>query len=368
MRLLICAGMTGGGIYPALAVHQALGIKSEATLWVGSGKGLEEDLLAPFNISYESIPGGGVHGMEIAKLPVNIFKLIRGYQRAKSIVEDFKPDVVFYTGGYIGVPMAFAAKKIPSVVFIPDIEPGLALKTIMRYADRILVSTDRSIHYITNPKKIEVTGYPLREDMNAWDRISGREFFGIHNSEKVVLVFGGSKGAKSINEALIPHINHLTEEMHIIHITGTDNWDDSETMRKNHTITHANKYHAYPFLHKEMGAAFAAADLAVCRAGASTIGELPYFGLPAILIPYPHAWRYQYQNADYLVSNQAAVLLPDDHLQQRLFTQITDLVRDESKLCTLKQNMQRLAVKDAAEAIAEIIKEVGHKKKEGTFS
>ena len=357
--------MTGGGIYPALAVHQALENKSVATLWIGSEKGLEGELLAPFDISYTSIPGGGIHGMQIAKLPRNIYELMHGYRKAKSIVMDFKPDVVLYTGGYIGVPMAFAARKIPSVVFIPDIEPGLALKVIMRYADRILVSTDRSIPYIQREEKVKVTGYPLRKEMKMWDRISGRKFFGIHSNEKVVLVFGGSKGAKSINKALIHHINQLTEKMHIIHMTGSDNWADSETMRNKLEITHAEKYHAFPFLHQEMGAAFAAADLAVCRAGASIIGELPYFGLPAILIPYPHAWRYQFQNADYFVSNHAAVLLHDEHLQKRLSTQISKLMQDENKLSIMKKNMQRLAVNDAADTIAKIVEEVGQKLKEG---
>jgi undecaprenyldiphospho-muramoylpentapeptide beta-N-acetylglucosaminyltransferase len=360
--------MTGGGIYPALAVHQVLVNKSEAILWIGSEKGLEENLLAPYNIAYQSIPGGGVHGMDIVKVPGNIYELIRGYQKAKSIVENFKPDVIFYTGGYIGVPMALAAKKVHSVVFIPDIEPGLALKTIMRFADRILVSTDHSIPYIKHADKVTVTGYPIRNEIKAWDRKTGRAHFGITPDAKVVLVFGGSKGAKSINDALIPHINALTEMMHIIHITGSENWEQCESIYKDLEITHPEKYHAYPFLHEEMGAAFAAADLVVCRAGASIIGELPYFGLPAILSPYPHAWRYQYQNADYLVSNHSAVLLEDESLQSELSTRITDLILDEIKLSTMKNNMRRLMVKDAANTIAEIIEKIGRNMKEGNNS
>ena len=360
--------MTGGGIYPALAVHQVLENKSEAILWIGSEKGLEQNLLSPFKISFKPIPGGGVHGMKITKLPGNIYDLIRGYLKAKTIIMDFKPDVVFYTGGYIGVPVAFAARKIRSVVFIPDIEPGLALKTIMRFAYRILVSTDLSIRYIKHADRVKVTGYPLRKEIKAWNRKTGRAHFGIGSIEKVVLVFGGSKGAKSINDALIPHINTLIENMHIIHITGSENWEHCEILRDNLTITHPEKYHAYPFLHNEMGAAFAAADLVVCRAGASIIGELPYFGLPAILTPYPHAWRYQYQNADYLISNHAAVLLEDESLQTNLHVRITELMLDKNKLNAMKNNMQRLAVNDAAKTIARIIQEVGRKMKEGKKS
>jgi len=359
--------MTGGGIYPALAVHQALENKTEATLWVGSENGFEEELLYPYSIEYKSIPGSGIHGMGIFRLPKNIVELINGYRKAKQIINEFKPDVILFTGGYIGVPMAYAASKITSVVFIPDIEPGLALKLIIRKANRILISTERSRKFLANYRNVTVTGYPLRKEIMDWPKTTGREFFGIKPEEKTILVFGGSKGARSINEAIIPHLEDLTNHMHVIHITGSANWDDCKMQVNKMKLSHPEKYHAFPFLHKEMGAAFSASDLVVCRAGASIIGELPFFGLPAILIPYPHAWRYQYTNADYLVSHKGALLLNDDEIQEKLFEQITSLITDKENLKMMKEKMQSLASVDAAGTIASIVYEIGKEVDGGNF-
>ncbi len=351
--------MTGGGIYPALAVHQALIGKTEATLWVGSQKGLEQALLAPFNIAYKSIPGGGMHGLSLTKLPRNAIELFKGFQESKQIVREFKPDLVFYTGGFIGVPMAFAARKIPSVVFIPDVEPGLALRVIMRKANRIALSTARTMKYMNDRDKCIVTGYPLREEIRKWDKKSGRDFFGIKASEKVLLVFGGSKGAKSINDALMPLIKELVKQMHIIHVTGAANWDASCAMIENLRLAQEERYHAFPFLHGEMGAALSAADLVVCRAGASTIGEIPHFGVPAILVPYPHAWRYQYQNAEYLVANQGAELLMDSDLEIGLFSKIKQLFQNPERLQEMKSNLHQIAENNGAQNIADLIEQVG---------
>ena len=134
MRLLICAGGTGGGVYPALAVHAALTSKdSDAdTLWVGGEGGMEEALVKRRGIAYKSIPSAGLHGVGLAALPRNITKLARGYFAARQILKDFKPDVLFFTGGYVAAPMALAGLSIPTLLYVPDIEPGMALKSLAR--------------------------------------------------------------------------------------------------------------------------------------------------------------------------------------------------------------------------------------------
>ena len=353
-------------MYPALAVHQALDYRIDASLWVGSQNGLEQDILASYQIDFVGIPGGGVHGMRLSQLPRNVIELLRGYKHARSIVREFKPDVIFYTGGYIGVPMALAARNIPSVVFIPDVEPGLALNVIIRTADMIAMSTDQTEKFIKKSQNAHVSGYPIRKELKKWSRQSAREFFGIGTEEKVLLVFGGSKGARSINDALFSQLVPLTKEMHVIHITGKSNWDSASEKVASIKLSNPENYHAYPFLDHEMGAAFAAADLVVCRAGASTIGELPYFGLPAILVPYPHAWRYQHQNAEHLVSHGGAILLKDEDLPHNLSTQITDLMCDQSKLSKMRDDMRALAVENAAELMAEMIFEAGSRQMRGS--
>jgi len=357
MRLLVCAGMTGGGVFPALAVLQALENKAEDTLWVGSRSGMEKTLLAQYQLPFKAISAAGIHGIDIQHLPKNFLQLFRGWQESKAIIHDFKPHVIFFTGGYLGVPLSAAARNIPSVVFIPDIEPGQALKIIMRSANNIAVSTDLSLPYIHEKKNVKVTGYPLRKEIKKWSRKKSRTHFNIPMHSKVLLVFGGSKGARSINQALMPILNNLVKDMHVIHITGVDNWKDVQTIKESNGELGIPNYLAFPFLKEDMGAAFAAADLAVCRAGASTIGELPYFGLPAIMVPYPHAWQYQHQNAEYLVNNGGAEIIKDKNLSKELCGKIIEIISDRKKLESMRKKMQELAVVDAEQSIANLLLE-----------
>ena len=306
--------MTGGGVYPAIAVLQALKGRTDEVLWVGSRSGMEETMLKQYDLNFEAVSAAGLHGVSLGSLPGNVNQLLRGLKEASAIIQRFKPQVLFFTGGYLGVPVAFAGRKIPSVVFIPDIEPGLALKAILKFAGAVSISTKKSIRFLKG-KRIQVTGYPIRSELRKWDRASGRKYFAIPEKEPVLLVFGGSKGALSINQALFASLNSLLKDLHVIHISGKDHWDEVQKAQFSLDPAVIKKYHAYPFLYDEMGAAFAAADLAVCRSGASTLGELPFFGLPAILVPYPHAWRYQKQNAEYLQENGGAAILKDEELE-----------------------------------------------------
>ena len=350
--------MTGGGVFPALAVLQALENKAEDTLWVGSRSGMEETLLAQYQIPFKAISAAGIHGIEIFSLPKNSLQLIKGWQESKAIIRNFKPQVIFFTGGYVGIPMSVAAHNIPSVVFIPDIEPGLALKIIMRSADRITVSTGLSLPFIHEKEKVKITGYPLRQEIKKWNRKKGRALFNIPMDSTVLLAFGGSKGARSINQALMQILNKLIGNMHVIHITGVDNWSEVQAIRESNSKLESSHYHVFPFLQENMGAALAAADLAVCRAGASTIGELPYFGLPAIMVPYPHAWKYQQQNAKYLVNKGGAEMIKDNNLSRDLYRKITEIIFNKQKLEKMGKNMQSLAVVDAEQSIANVLLKV----------
>ena len=291
-------------------------------------------------------------------LPGNVNQLLRGLKEASAIIQRFKPQVLFFTGGYLGVPVAFAGRKIPSVVFIPDIEPGLALKAILKFAGAVSISTKKSIRFLKG-KRIQVTGYPIRSELRKWDRASGRKYFAIPEKEPVLLVFGGSKGALSINQALFASLNSLLKDLHVIHISGKDHWDEVQKAQFSLDPAVIKKYHAYPFLYDEMGAAFAAADLAVCRSGASTLGELPFFGLPAILVPYPHAWRYQKQNAEYLQENGGAAILKDEELGDQFESKIRSLFTNPAQLATMRNAMKALSIPDAAQQIADMIISTG---------
>jgi undecaprenyldiphospho-muramoylpentapeptide beta-N-acetylglucosaminyltransferase len=341
-------------VYPALAVHNALlkerpGLK---TLWVGGEGGLEAGLIERTGIPFKTIPAAGIHGVGLLHLPRNLFQVVRGMIASMQILYSFKPDVLFFTGGYVAFPMAVIGWWKRSVLYVPDIEPGMSLKAIARFADRITITAESSRKFFTRQGRIVVTGYPTRPDLANWTRDDARSKFGLTPNLPTLFVFGGSKGAHSINSALLEHLPALLTKIQIIHISGEQDWQLISTKRQSLTATQADRYHAYPYLHEEMGAALAAADLVVSRAGASTLGEFPLFGLPAILVPYPYAWRYQKVNADYLAQRGAAVMLEDNRLTEDLYKTICTLLDNPGKLDAMRNAMRGLAQPQAAQSIA----------------
>lgn len=312
---------------------------------------MEAELVKREGIPFTVIPAAGLHGVGLRTLPRNLSQLARGIIAAQKILRGFKPDVLFFTGGFVAAPLAFAGRNIPALLFVPDIEPGLALKSLARFADRITVSAADSQKYFS--KKVTVTGYPLRAGLTAWTRSEARRTLGLLNKNlPVLLVYGGSKGAHSINLAVLPRLPALLEMAQVVHITGQSDWETAQSTRAALTSGQKKRYHAFPYLHEEMGAALASADLVVSRAGASTLGEFPFFGLPAILVPYPYAWRYQKVNADHLAERGAAVIVKDERLQEDLLLVIKDLLENPTKREAMRAAMKSLARPAAAQAIA----------------
>ncbi len=350
-------------MYPALAVLQA--IKDSAdVLWIGGEGGMEAQLVSRTGIPFRTIPAAGVHGIGLRTLPGNLWQLSRGVFASRRILREFDPDVLFFTGGYVAVPMALAGWKVPSLLYVPDIEPGLALNTLARFADKIAVTADDSLQYFKRPERITLTGYPVRADLARWTRQAARKELALSEEGPVLLVSGGSKGARSINTAVMAALPALVEAAQIVHITGELDWSNVQekakelfqaALQQSSTAgipaIRTSRYQAYPYLHEQMGAALAAADLAISRAGASTLGEYPLFGLPAVLVPYPHAWRYQKVNAGYLVQHGAAVMLEDESLLDELLPAIKDLLNQPQKLASMRAAMQQLSHPDAAAQI-----------------
>jgi UDP-N-acetylglucosamine--N-acetylmuramyl-(pentapeptide) pyrophosphoryl-undecaprenol N-acetylglucosamine transferase len=293
--------------------------------------------------------------MGLKKIPGNVFLLARGFFAAMRIVRDFKPEVLFFTGGYLAVPMALAGRRVPTALYVPDIEPALALKTLARFADKIAVTAQDSFRYFSRRERILLTGYPTRADLARWTRSDARRTLGLAGDAPVLLVFGGSKGARSINKAVLANLSALLEQAQVVHITGELDWPTVDAGAKGLNGSQAARYHAFPYLHEEMGAALAAADLALSRAGASTLGEYPLFGLPAVLVPYPYAWRYQKVNAEFLVKRNAAVLLEDARLADQLLPTIRALLGNPQRLATMREAMLRQSHPRAAAEIGRLL-------------
>lgn len=362
-------------MYPALAVLDAVrdddpdGIHAGSehrVLWVGSQGGMEADLVSRAGVAFSSIPAAGAHGVGLRALPGNVFQLWRGFVASRRILREFRPDVLFFTGGYVAVPMAFAGrlpirefKRPRSLLYVPDIEPGLALKALARFADQIAVTAEETSSYLPRKTRVSVTGYPVRRDLASWTKARARSALQLQENLPVLLVFGGSRGARSINRALIAALPDLVTEMQVVHISGTLDWAEVTAARERLAVKLPDglisRYHAYPYLHEEMGAALSAADLVISRAGASCMGEYPLFGLPAILVPYPYAWRYQQVNAAFLEERGAAVVVEDQELAERLVPQVRSLLNDSQRIAQMSSAMRSLARPQAAQDIAGMV-------------
>jgi UDP-N-acetylglucosamine--N-acetylmuramyl-(pentapeptide) pyrophosphoryl-undecaprenol N-acetylglucosamine transferase len=328
---------------------------------------MEAELVQRTGLKFEAIPAAGVHGVGLRALPGNLLKLLQGLLESRRILRRFRPDALLFTGGYVAVPMALAARlpllgfrRPRSLVYIPDIEPGLALKVLLRFADHAALTVEVARAFLPDRLAATTTGYPLRPDLKHWERNQARQVLGLSPSTAstplpVLLVTGGSQGARSINQALLQGLPKLLESMEVIHLSGRLDWPEVEQVSRALPGELAGRYHPYPYLHEEMGAALSAADLVISRAGASCLGEYPFFGTPAILVPYPYAWRYQRVNAEYLVKHGAALLLPDDQLGDKLIDSVLNLVQDQPRRQAMHKAMLSLSQPQAAGAIAGIL-------------
>ncbi|MCA9900426.1 MAG: UDP-N-acetylglucosamine--N-acetylmuramyl-(pentapeptide) pyrophosphoryl-undecaprenol N-acetylglucosamine transferase [Anaerolineales bacterium] len=365
MRVLICAGGTGGGIYPALAAVTALrnrGLATENILWVGTQGEMEQTLVPRAGIRLETIVGGAIAGVPLHRKLINGSKLLFSIGKALQIVRRFRPNVMFMTGGYMAFPFTLACRwlGVPIAIYLPDVEPGQSIQFSLRYAHKVGATTDGSAQFVPADKLV-VTGYPVRPELREMANLSREEAlaaFDLQPGRSTLMVFGGSRGAQAINRALMNILPELLSTIQIIHISGTFTWDEVDTNAKKLPKALRDFYRPYPYLHEQMGHAFRAADLVVARAGASMLGESPAFSLPSVLVPLAWAWRYQKVNADYLCERGTAVQLTDETLDEKLLPTIQTLMADPDKLAQMRQAARDLDVPNGAENLAALIESV----------
>lgn len=362
MRVLVCAGGTGGGIYPALAAVselEAQGLDREQVLWVGTRGEMEERLVPAADIRLETIKGGAVVGVSLRKSIPNVARLTKSVGSGLRLIRQFRPDVMFMTGGYMAAPIATAAwmQRVPIGIYLPDVEPGSSIKFALPMARQIATTTDGSAAFVPAEKMV-VTGYPVRPEIRAAARLSKEQAlaeFDLKPGRQTLFVFGGSRGAQNINRALMAILPELLNSCQIIHISGTLTWPEVESNLDSLTGEQRSWYRPFPYLHKRMGAAFRSADLVVARAGASMLGESPAFGLPSVLVPLTFAWRYQKVNADYLTERGAAVQLTDETLLNSLLPTVTGLLGDAGRLTAMGRAASALDKPQATANLADFI-------------
>jgi undecaprenyldiphospho-muramoylpentapeptide beta-N-acetylglucosaminyltransferase len=327
---------------------------------VGNTGGMEAELVQREGIPFIGITAGGLHGVSLVNMVRNGWRLLQGAFEVLKYMRSERPAAILTTGGYVSVPVAVVARwlGVPMLVFLPDIEPAQSVKAAGRLATCVATSVEDSKAYF--PRSwVETTGYPLGNRITRWTREAARDRFGFNSDDRILLVFGGSSGARSINRALLPHIPEITKCAHVIHVSGNLDWEEVDSEREKLPEEIQLRYQAYPYLHEDMGAALAAADLIISRAGAGVLGEFTYFGTPAVLVPYPYAWRYQRVNAEWLAKRGAAIMVRDEELPDKIVSVVKDLFNDEERLRRMSSASQKLAHPDAAHRLATLLFSLG---------
>lgn len=318
---------------------------------------MEEQLAARAGLAFEAIETGQLRGLAPWVAARNLYRMLRGLRRSLRLIERFDPDVVLVSGGYVCAPVVMAARwrGRPVLIYLPDSRPGLAIRWLSRWSQQVAVSCPEAARYF--PGKALVSGYPVREALlkAAGDRAAARRALGLAPEEKTLLVFGGSRGARSINRALIACLPQLLPVCQVIHISGHLDWPWVQEEASRLPTPLRARYHPFAYLHEEMAQALAAADLVVSRAGAATLGEYTALGLPSLLIPYPYAGRHQEVNARYLADRGAAQVLEDAALGERLLPTLLALLSDEEALKRMGGRARALARPQAAMRIAEAL-------------
>ncbi|MDX1521003.1 MAG: UDP-N-acetylglucosamine--N-acetylmuramyl-(pentapeptide) pyrophosphoryl-undecaprenol N-acetylglucosamine transferase [Anaerolineae bacterium] len=329
-------------------------------LWVGSRDGMEQGLVEQAGLTFTAIPAGGLRGKNPVALLTGAWKLGRGFLASRRIIREFQPDALFITGGYVGVPVTLAARLlgIPVLIYLPDIEPGLAIKFLARFADKVAVTMEDARQFFPAGLTV-VTGYPVRAELTAGrqppQKLAARKQLNFDPTLPLLLVFGGSRGARSINKAIAAEAEAYLNICQIMHITGPLDEAWVTDVRTELPPALRARYQVRSYLHDDMSTALIAADLVVSRAGASTLGEFPALGLPAILVPYPYAGAHQALNAAYLARYQAAVVIDDALLSQQLKDTVLSLLTDSIKLQAMSRASQALAQPQAALCLAQEI-------------
>jgi UDP-N-acetylglucosamine--N-acetylmuramyl-(pentapeptide) pyrophosphoryl-undecaprenol N-acetylglucosamine transferase len=360
MRVLIAAGGTGGHIYPGVAVAKELERrnKENEVRFVGTARGLETKLVPKAGFKLSLIESTGLKNVGMVARARGVLVLPRSFTSARKLIRDFKPDVVVGAGGYVSGPVVLTAAllNVPTMVMESNALPGWTNRVLARFVDKAAVTFPESLPFFRG--KGIVIGNPVR-----------REFFEIQprsqdGSEFAVLVFGGSQGARAINEAMVaalPDLESSKSTLRILHQTGELDYDkvlEGYTKAGWTLLAEVRRYI------DDMVTAFANADLVVCRAGATTTAELIAAGKASIMVPFPLAADdHQRKNAEALEAAGAAkMILQQDLSGATLSREIAALAKDRQRLVSMGEAGRRLARGDAAVAAVDLLEELVQKK------
>ncbi|MCK8823673.1 undecaprenyldiphospho-muramoylpentapeptide beta-N-acetylglucosaminyltransferase [Fuchsiella alkaliacetigena] len=366
MRAIIAGGGTGGHIYPGLAIAAAIEehYSQAEIIFLGSADGLEADIVPEAGYRLEVIPCQGLPREVSLKILQSILLSSVGFCQALKKVFSFKPDLVIGTGGYVSGPTILAAVLLrkKTIIHEQNAYPGLTNRLLASKVDKVALSNRAASHHFSDQADLVWTGNPVRPEILTARKEEACLELGLELEKPKLLAFGGSSGARSINQAM-EALYPLAEEgqLQIIHITGHQDFERVKEVAQQLGITELERGDTIikSYLHN-MAAALAAADLVVCRAGATALAEITARGIPAILIPYPHAAEnHQEHNARSLKKEGAAEVILDEELTgQKLASKVKELIFTEKKLASMAEASKKLGKPQALENILEILKEL----------
>jgi UDP-N-acetylglucosamine--N-acetylmuramyl-(pentapeptide) pyrophosphoryl-undecaprenol N-acetylglucosamine transferase len=362
MLVLIAAGGTGGHIYPALAVARSLTTRPEPPdlRWVGGRRGLEARLVPPSGIPLRLLALRSLRSTDASvHLVLDPLRLAASFPEALALLARTRPAAVFTTGGYVAMPVLAAAAtlRIPSLLWEGNVRPGRSVRATARFASALAVTHPETAAALARDgadARAYVTGTPIRDPATV-DREAARDHLGIPPGPRVVLVFGGSQAVARFSAAVTGALPRLVEKVAVVHVTGEEAYAAALAAREALPAERRERYRPYPFLRDEMTAALAAADLVVGRAGASTLAEVAAFGVPMVVVPYPHAAGHQRANAAALVEAGAAVLVADEDFDADALLAATAILDDPRRHLDMSAAARALGRPGAAAAVAEVL-------------
>jgi len=366
VRVVLTGGGTGGHIYPALAVAGEISrqMPQAAFLYIGSKNGLEAKLVPRQGIPFQSVEISGLKRKLTWDNVKTLWKFVRAVSDAKKMLVSFQPEVVVGTGGYVCAPVVYAAARlgIPTMIHEQNIVPGLTNKFLARHATRVAVSFAESLPLFP-PGKTVLTGNPRATEVLHGNSQAGRSFLGVGADKQIVLIFGGSRGARPINETVIASMECFAafSHTHFVYVTGEVHYEAvMATLREKGGIP-AN-VSVLPFIHN-MPDVLAATHILVSRAGASTLAEITALGVPAILIPSPYVTNnHQEKNARGLERAGAAQVITERELNaDTLCSALSGLLNDRKRWERMRESSLALGMPQAAAVLVENLRQIAGK-------
>ncbi len=365
MRFMFACGGTAGHINPALAVAGRLRelMPDCEILFVGADFNMEVDLVPRSGYKLVTLRVNSLRRSRTPRAMAHnvkaLFNVVRGKLRAKKLIRSFKPDIVVGTGGYVCYPVLKAAAElgIPTAVHESNAVPGLTTKLLSEVVDLIMVGFEESRSHYSDPTKVVVTGTPVRGEFSKYTKQSAREELGISSGERLVVSVWGSLGASKMNEIMCRFIELCGDDpgFKLIHSAGSDGYADMiKTLDEICPDREKHGLEVREYIY-DMPRVMAAADLVMCRAGASTISELTYMHKPTVFVPSPNVTNnHQFKNASVVKNAGGAELLEEGSLTaELLYSEVKCILESKEELQRMSERMASLAVSDAASAIVD---------------